>query len=395
MKKIKHVLIPLLVSLVLFGCDTVKSKEPTEVIAPALGLYNCIVIDGTGADPQENRVILIKNGVIEDMIYGGSEDIPAGYKKLDLEGQMVLPGFINSHVHCLYSEAALKNWLQNGVTTVRELVSREGVDFGEVRDRLNADNMNARLAVATPGVARKGGYKPPFAAYIESPEEAAEKINGFLKLDPDVIKIAIEDDLQGQQWTLLTLEDIKSITQTAHEGNKRVAAHVSHARNLPLALAGGVDEISHMVVEPVEESIIKEVVNKGIYWVPTLELWHSVSKEYGLDWDQTAKKNLSMFYEAGGKIAMGTDYGGYTVPFEGGMPMTELRLMKEAGMSNMDIILSATRNAAYVCGMEEELGTLEKGKTADLIVVKGNPLESLEALQELQMVIHNGVIVKE
>lgn len=118
-----------------------------------------------------------------------------------------------------------------------------------------------------------------------------------------------------------------------------------------------------------------------------------VSQDYDLTWDKTVIANLSMFYNVGGKIAFGTDYGGYYAIFDRNMPMTELLSMKAAGMSNMDIIVSATQNAAFVCGMEDQIGTLEEGKIADLIVVKANPLEDLEAFTNLYMVIHNGEII--
>lgn len=356
-------------------------------------LYNFSLIDGTGAELKDNMMIFVKKDRIEKIVRRDKASMPEGYQEIDLKGYVVLPGFINTHVHCFYSEQALQQWLENGVTTVRELAAPKGSDLSSTRDASNQNSLNARVATATPFITTTGGYIPPFVEYVDTPEEAADITKSYLKMNPDVIKISIEDDLQGKQWTLLPLDLIQSITRTAHEGNKKVAAHISHVRNLHLAIDGGVDELSHMVVEPLDEELAKEIAEKGIYWVPTLELWQRVSEKHDLTWDQTAIQNLSVFFEAGGKIALGTDYGGYSVSFDGGMPMAEIKAMKAAGMSNMDIIISATQNAATVCGMESQIGTLEEGKIADLIVVKENPLEDLEALTKLHMVIHNGNII--
>ncbi len=103
--------------------------------------------------------------------------------------------------------------------------------------------------------------------------------------------------------------------------------------------------------------------------------------------------NLRLFVQAGGRVAIGTDFGGYTTPFDLGMPMTEIRLMETAGMAPMQIIVAGTKNAAYVCGMEERLGTIDVGKVADIIVLSDNPLDDLGALEDVRMVIHKGEII--
>jgi imidazolonepropionase-like amidohydrolase len=92
---------------------------------------------------------------------------------------------------------------------------------------------------------------------------------------------------------------------------------------------------------------------------------------------------------AGGQVALGTDYAGHGIKFDLGMPLTEIKLMQAAEMTPMQIIVAATRNAAKVCSLPDH-GTLEAGKVADVLVVDGNPLEDLDALSRVYMVIHNG-----
>ncbi len=381
----------------LCGCQSeilTSSENPAEQAGEKLALVNCRVIDCTGAQPTEGMTIFIKDGLIEKIVKTADSTVPQDYRQIDVNGCTVMPGIINTHVHCSFTPSILYNWLTYGVTTVRELATIEGEDSVGMRDENNKSPDHTRIVIATPIITKKeGGYIPPFDAGIDSPEEAAKKTEQLLKEDYDVVKIAIEDSLQSKTWNMLTTEEVKSITDTAHASNMWVAVHISHTRNLPIAINGGVDELSHMTVEPLTDDLVNQIVAKGMYWVPTLELWSEISKTYNIQWDQTAIKNLSMFYKAGGKIALGTDFGGYFTPFETDMPITEMNLMKEAGMTNMDILLAATKNASVVCRMQDSIGTLEPGKIADIIVINGDPLQELEVLTDLKMVIHNGNIV--
>jgi imidazolonepropionase-like amidohydrolase len=135
------------------------------------------------------------------------------------------------------------------------------------------------------------------------------------------------------------------------------------------------------------------MTEKDIYWIPTLELWKGVSEMYSINWIDIAESNLQRFVQAGGKVALGTDYDGYITPFELGMPITEIKLMQEAGMTPMDIIVAGTKHAAHVCDHGYDLGTIEPGKIADIIVVNDNPLDDLEALLNIQIVIKDGKII--
>jgi imidazolonepropionase-like amidohydrolase len=230
---------------------------------------------------------------------------------------------------------------------------------------------------------------------VTSPDDAEIKINGLIDAGADLIKIAIEDDLQGRTWPMLSPDEIKKIVQTAHNRDKLVSAHISRSRHLNIAVQCGVDDVCHMIIDSLPDSLITAMIEKDIYWVPTLELWSGVSQMYNLKWNATAKDNLSRFVKAGGKVALGTDYDGYITPFDLGMPIHEIQLMQEAGMTAMQILVAATKHAALVCNLEDQLGTIEPGKIADLVIVKGNPLDDLESLLDVQMVIHNGELIRD
>lgn len=356
-------------------------------------LVNAYLIDGTGAGAVANSVVIIEGGLIKSVGTGNSLHIPLSVETIDLKGAYILPGLMNTHVHGAYNESNLMEWAKTGVTTVRDLGNfstspEQGFAF---RNRVADKNEYSRLVAAGPMVTAPGGY----GNYpVTSVSDAFYKINQLIDQGADLIKIAIEDNLQGRTWKMLSLDEIRQIVKTAHSRNRRVAAHISNSIHIKTALEGGVDDVDHMTYDYVPDSVIASMVQNNIYWIPTLELWKGVSDRYGNNYITIAKNNLGRFVKAGGKVALGTDFDGYTTPFDLGMPITEIKLMKESGMSLMEIITAGTLNAAYACGMDDKLGSVVPGKIADLLILRSSPLENPEAFLNIKMVIHNGQIIK-
>ncbi len=354
----------------------------------ALALVNGNLIDGTGADLVRDAVIVIEAGHIRAVGPRGQVQIPEGARVIDVQGATMLPGFINAHVHTAYDATKLKAWAQGGVTTVRDLALHASEASWKsnyaARDGELKLPQNARLIGASPMLTVPGGYG---SLYVISVQEAREKTNAVLDAGADVIKISFEDDLPGRTWPMLPVEQAKEIVKVAHARGVPVSVHVSRSKHLALALEAGVDDLAHMVVDELPDELIKQIIAANIYWTPTLELWN------GVGWGAQPGKNLGRFVAAGGKVALGTDYAGYTIPFDLGMPVHEIEYMRAAGMTPRQIIIAATKNAAHVCNRGRELGTLEAGKVADVLVVDGNPLEDLHALAQIRLVLHEGNIV--
>jgi imidazolonepropionase-like amidohydrolase len=378
--------------------------KPTapSISAATLALVNGTLIDGTGANPIPDAVVLIGEGHIIAVGPRSRVTPPAGAQVLDVGGATILPGFINAHVHAGYNEAKLKAWARAGVTTVRDLGVAPYDDAFVRRDALLRDATNARLVAAGPLVTVPGGY--PMVPWgmaglaVTSPQDAISQTNRLLDRGADLIKIAMESGGSfGRQIPILSPEEAAAIVDAAHARGARVSAHVLRTGDLRRALDAGADDIAHMVEDDLPDALIARMVAAGTYWTPTLELWQRV----GLP-SKRPVTNLGRFVEAGGLVALGTDYAGYDAEFDLGMPVTEIGLMAEAGMTPMQIIVAATRNAATVCGLGRELGTLEPGKIADVLVVDGDPLadgstelaEVLVTLTQVRLVVHGGVIVR-
>jgi len=340
------------------------------------------LIDGTGAGPLPDAALVIQGDRIVAVGPSAKVSIPTGARILELPQATILPGFINTHVHNAYNARNLQIWAQAGVTTVRDLGHRLGRRYFAMRERLGGHPQNARLIAAGPLVTVPDGY--PIAGNnfpsltVTSPEDARKKIEQLIDEGADVIKIT----LTSGRAPSLSSQEAAAIVETAHERGIPVSAHATTAKDLRRALDAGVDDVAHIAVDRVSNTVIRQMVEAEVSWVPTFE-----------PLENRGQDNLRRFVQAGGRVALGND-GGYLPGIEVGMPMREIQAMRDAGMTPMQIIVAATRDAAYACRRADLLGTLEAGKVADILVVNGDPLRNLDALRDVQLVMHDGVIIR-
>ncbi len=342
------------------------------------------IIDGTGADPMENAALVIQDGYITAVGSRTDVEIPSGARVIEYRAATILPGFINAHVHNAYQPALLEKWAQAGVTTVRDVGARFPFFGFHTRDKNNKDPNLATVVSAGPLITVPGGYPIVGADFpalvVTNPDHAGREVVQLISDGADVIKIAVDS---GEGLPTLSLETASAIVEAAHERNVPVTAHISSFRDIRLVLDAGVDDFSHVIHGPIPADILEQMVRDDVYWVPTLE------PAGGYD-----AGNLRRVIAAGGHVALGND-GGLLAGIEIGMPMREIEMMHAAGMSPMEIVVAATRNAAYVCNLEESLGTLAVGKRADILVVDGDPLVDLQTLADVLLVIHQGRIIRD
>jgi len=362
--------------------------------AKIMVLVGGCLINGTGADPIDDAAIAISDGRI---LYAGPRnavEIPSTAEVRDISGLAILPGFVNAHVHRGLSIRNLEAWAQAGVTTVRDLGCNEH-DLATFRDVYPSEPKRARLVAAGPLITVPGGYPiVPFGggwtAIVTSEESARETGEALLDGGADLLKLALETGtVFERRIPVLSLEEARMLVRIAHGRGTVASAHITSTVDLDLALDAGADDLAHMAVDRLlTTDEVERVVAEDVYWVPSLELWACAGSR------AMAVDNLSRFVNAGGQVALGSDFKGYTCDWDLGMPMTEIRLMSEAGMTPMQIIVAATAHGAHVCNLEHQIGTLEEGKIADLFVIEGDPLADLENLQRVRLVFRDGVVIR-
>lgn len=383
------------------GQDKGRKDLPIAVIGT--------LIDGTGAEPVPEAVVVIEDGSISAVGPRGKIKIPGHARILRFPGGTLLPGFINAHVHSKYDEEKLQTWAREGVTTVRDLGEAADKPWFALRDRLRANPKNARIVAAGPVLTCAGGFIEEVSLIVASAEDARDKVNKLIDAGADVIKVGLNSPLLPE----LSPDVVKAIVRAAHDRGKPVAAHVVSAHGMGVAVEAGIDDISHLApIGDKSEALIRQTQAAGIYWIPTLEPRLGPPQEKTAPGNnppaadqappkgrptrrEMALESFKSFLRLGGLVALGNDAG--TLPgVHVGMPIKEiLSLQQEAGMTPMQIIVAATLQAARVCRLDKELGTLERGKRADLLVVEGNPLEDLRTLTKIRLVIHDGVIIQE
>ena len=396
---------PLLAAAVAVSAVTLLTAAPQEVVRrPRRHLRSveprCLVlsggrlVDGTGAPPLADAAVVIRGDRIIAVGRMGGVEVPPSATVIDVRGATVLPGVINAHVHSGYRESRLEAWALEGVTTVRDLCGP--AEYALV-DTLALDPGLARVVAAGPFVTVPNGYPVvPWGATnvvtVRGAEQARAAVNQLIDQGADVIKIALESGGDfGQVIPTLSLEEATAAVEAAHARGIPVSAHVTTSPDLPRALDAGVDDIAHMVVDYPSGELLARAVRQGVVWVPTLELWHHV----GYGHEPRAVANLRRFVDAGGTVALGTDFNGYDAPFQLGMPILEMELMQQAGMSPMQIIVAATRTAARVSNRLGDLGTVEVGRIADLIAVRGDPLQDIHAMGDVRLVVRSGVVIRD
>ncbi|HSA99018.1 MAG TPA: amidohydrolase family protein, partial [Anaerolineales bacterium] len=225
--------------------------------------------------------------------------------------------------------------------------------------------------------------------FVTSSDDARAKVFEELDAGVDLIKISLEDGYAGRSGLpKLSDEELTAIISAAHERGALVSGHITQTQYLKILVAADVDDIAHIPYDETPLEVWQEMVAKDIYLTPTF----TVLRNYGAP-IETCVLNLKNFVKAGGQVALGNDYSPGPGEFEMGIPMYEIEQMSRAGMTPMQIITASTKNGAIVSGIDDQVGTLEPGKIADVLVISGDPLDDLQNLLAIRLVIHNGTII--
>lgn len=438
--------------LVLLGVSSPLARQPAAVKSAKLALVGGMLLDGYEAPPIHRAAVLIDGDRIVRVGPAAEIAIPPDYTVIDTSGRTMMPGMIELHGHLIIlghgnygtwfpwvarqgsgmlarvMETSARQLLLAGVTSAVDL----GAPLTEslhVRNRINNGEIpGPRMSMSGPWLTRgAGGMTDQFGGIsISSPEQAAQQVERLAKAGVDVIKA----------HSGLTREDYKAIADTAHRLGLRVHAHVYAEQDVRNALEMGIDVLSHAgsagTAPPYSQGLVTDIVNAGRpvvitaahrSWIypdtadfperlqdpslkkamplevyaevqDSLKNWRALGYFGRTDREMFFReRGVKQFIESGAVIGMGTD-SGTPMNFHNEALWREAKVHVDMGMAPIKVISALTRIGANILGKQRDLGTVEPGKLADIIVVHGNPLFDITALAHVETVVKGGRVYR-
>ncbi len=398
------------------------------------------VVDATGRPPIENGAVLVNGARIEAV--GRAADFSVSQEDVqvvDCGGRAVVPGLINAHAHLgldgdaesydtklpklarlhdtmitlISAQQAYRN-LVNGITTVRDLhPCSGGTQYAvlSLRDAIKAGTVpGCRIVAAARPICMLGGHGSHWVSREASgAEDVRRAVREQVKDGADVIKM-----MAGTSWgpipgkpvtyaRQLTREEMAAGVDAAHGAGRVITAHSRGKESIADVLAAGVDCVEHG--SELTSDLVDIMAKKGTYLVPTLQgfelllrqgpgpqlpSWKIEDAQYVIQRD---RPGIAQAIAAGVKIAAGTDAGFQFCPH--GEIVVELELYVQLGMTPMQALMAATKVGAELLQLKDDIGTLEPGKLADLLVVNGNPAENISALRNPALVMKEGAVYRD
>ena len=414
----------ILITISLFLLSSLSSAQ-TVIVADAL-------FDSKTAKMKDQPRIVVEKNQITSITFGGA--IPEG-NLVDLSGHTIMPGFIDMHTHLTSSHkehgyrrlasstarSALrgvkhaKQTVLAGVTSVRNLGASGFTDVA-LRDAINdGDFIGPRMFVSGPSLGITGGhcdnnllsydFRVRSEGVADGPWEAAKAVRRNIKYGADVIKICATGGVLSkgtkvgvQQYSLI---EMQKIVEEAHRRDMTVAAHAHGTEGIYEAIKAGVDSIEHASF--IDEKGIKLAKQKGTYLsmdIYVTEFILSEGEAAGILEESLAKErktgslqrdNFRKAVDADVNMVMGTDSGVYPH----GHNLKQLSRMVKFGMSPARALQTATYNGAKLLRKEDQIGYLTVGAYADVVAVKGDPLDDISLLENVDFVMKNGEIIKQ
>jgi len=386
------------------------------------------LIDGTGSPPLSDAAVLINAGRIEQVGPRRSMPRPPDAEVIDIAGMTLLPGLIDGHdhlashgyglaqrwgldephsTHHVRTARVLQETLATGYTTIRDAA---GLDVGfklAVEDGLIP---GPRLVLAVGIISPTGGLGdrvspsghsccvpldptlPPSVA--NSVGEVRTVVRTMVRAGADVIKCATTGGASsrpghGPKDPAFNLDEMQALVEESHTLGRRVMCHALGGPGLRTAIEAGVDSIEHGCYLDEDPELLSMMADRGIFFVPTFTVYvfHREQgpahvRARGRDLQSHHIDSLQRALAAGVKVVAGTDAGGH----RHNINARELQYLVEAGMTPMQAIQAATGWAAQCLGLEQEVGTIQPGRLADLVVVDGDPLQRITLLQEIERI---------
>ena len=398
------------------------------------------LIDSTSNKVIENATVVVSDNKITAVNQGFSK-VTGNDTLIDLSDYTLMPGFMDMHTHLTSqhngpasymedftlneADYALKGvvygekTLMAGFTTVRNVGDGHNETVA-LRNAINKGMIKGpRIYTAAKSIATTGGHADPTNGHnkalmgnpgpvdgvINGVAEARKAVRQRYKEGADLIKITATGGVlsvakSGQNPQFMN-DELQAIVATAKDYGMTVAVHAHGKEGMLRAIKAGVSSIEHGTY--MDKDVFKQMKKHGTYYVPTIMAGNWVAEKAKIDGffpelvrpkaaaiGPLIQQTFANAYKAGVKIAFGTD-SGVSAHGDNGL---EFALMVEAGMKPIEAIRSATQKAADLLNISEQLGTIEVGKLADLVAVKGDPLQQISLLQNVSFVMKDGVVYK-
>ena len=377
------------------------------------------VIVGTGEVIEKGAVVINGNMIT---FVGPNKRIRPSKKNIvyDISGKTVLPGLIDCHVHlCLDGSpdpitSLIKEsipvtsikavhhaqlTLETGVTTVRDMGGREYIDLA-IRDSIESGLIKGpRMICSGKIVCMTGGHGWQFGREASGVDDVREAVREQLKMGVNFIKLIATGGVMTKGVdpgaTQFTLEELMAGVEEARKAGRRTATHAQGTEGIKNSLRAGVNSIEHGFF--LDDEAIELMLERNAYLVPTLSAPYQIIRGgvkggvplFAVEKSKSVMKShfqsVRRAYKSKIPIAMGTDAG---TPFNcHGENLKEMELLVKAGFTPMEAVMATTKTASEVLGLEKKIGTLEKGKVADLIVLDGDPLKDITLLQKKDKIL--------
>ncbi len=412
-------------------CSCAQTLTPT---ARTVVLKCGNLFDGRGDSLRKNVVILIEDGKIKDV----GATVPAAADVVDLSHSTCLPGLVDTHTHILlqgditagdYDEQLLKQSpeyrtilatvnarraLEYGFTSIRDLET-EGAGYADADVKKAINNgviPGPRMQVATRALDVTGSYPlqgyapdvpvPHGVQLVDGADNARQAVREQISHGADWIKVysdrsyRVRDDGVLDDIPTFTLDELRAIVDEAHRERHKVASHAMALNGVHNSVEAGVDSIEHG--NYIADADLKTMAAHGIFYVPTIFVGEYVAQGRAAAGAPVWLKMIAIHEDtfrratrAGVKIAFGTDVGGFDWKIN---PAKEFSYMVKFGMTPAQAIRAATSNAADLLGTQNEVGTIEVGKLADIVAVPGDPLADVSFLEKVEFVMKGGTVYK-